>query len=65
MVDLDKALKESGLQLVETRSDARVATAPEETSFVPAKRERRPAPPSVNEPLVQVETSHPQQNPPA
>ncbi len=64
IVDLDKALKESGLQLVETRPDVH-AEGPQEPSFVPAKRERRPAPPSLSEPLVQVETSHTQQHPPA
>ncbi len=65
LVDLEQALKESGLQMVETRSDTRVETAPEEQSFVPAKRERRAAPPSISEPLVQVETGRPPQNPPA
>jgi hypothetical protein len=51
-VDIDRALKESGLQLVETKSKGPVAH--EEPAFVPAKRERRPAP--ASEPMVQVET---------
>ena len=57
---LDEALKERGLQMVETRSEARVNLPPEEPQFVPAKRERRPAPASVPEPLVQVETGRSQ-----
>jgi hypothetical protein len=53
--DLEEALKESGLQLVETRADVK-AQPQEETRFVPAKRARRPAPASLSEPMVQVET---------
>jgi len=64
-IDLGQALKESGLQMVETRSDARIQPATEEPVFVPAKRERRPAPPSLDEPLVQVETGRPEHSPPA
>jgi len=65
-VDLERALKESGLQLVETRADARVeAATDEQAAFVPAKRQRRPAPREFNEPLVQVETGRREENPPA
>ena len=64
VLDLERALKESGLQLVETRSGALAQLPPEEPAFVPAKRERRPPPPALNEPLVQVETGRPG-NPPA
>jgi hypothetical protein len=55
IVDMDKALQESGLQLVETKSRA-PDEAPDETPLTPAKRERRPPPASLSEPLVQVET---------
>jgi len=55
--EIERALKESGLELVQTRSGATVAQAMEpEQNFVPAKRERRPPPPDLDEPLVQVET---------
>ena len=51
--DLGEVLQASGLQLVETRVTLQVEPEP---AFVPAKRERRPAPSSMNAPLVQVET---------
>jgi len=55
--EIDRALKESGLELVQTRSGATVESAMEtEPKFVPAKRDRRPPPPDLDEPLVQVET---------
>ena len=55
--EIERALKESGLELVQTRSGATVAPPMEpEQKFVPAKRERRPPPPDLDEPLVQVET---------
>lgn len=55
--EIERALKESGLELVQTRSGATLAQAIEpEQEFVPAKRERRPPPPDLDEPLVQVET---------
>src|SRR6266480_781197 len=55
--EIERALKESGLELVQTRSGATVAPAMEpEQNFVPAKRERRPPPRDLDEPLVQVET---------
>ena len=55
-VALKEKLKDSGLVLIETRSDAKVELPPSEPDFVPAKRERKPPPASMNEPLVQVET---------
>lgn len=53
-VDLHQVLQSSGLQLVETRFKAEIVPEP---AFVPAKRERRPPPASLNEPLAQVETA--------
>lgn len=55
VADLDRAIRESGLQLVETRGEAKVELPPE-PEFVPAKRERRPPPADMSAPLVQVET---------
>ncbi len=55
VADLDRAIRESGLQLVETRGDAKVELPPE-PEFVPAKRERRPPPADISAPLVQIET---------
>ena len=55
--EIERALKESGLELVQTRSGATAGSAMEpEPKFVPAKRERRPPPTDLGEPLVQVET---------
>jgi hypothetical protein len=55
--EIERALKESGLELVQTRSGTTSGSAMEpEPKFVPAKRERRPPPPDLDEPLVQVET---------
>ncbi len=55
--EIERALKESGLELVQTRSGATIGSAMEpEQKFLPAKRERRPPPPDLDEPLVQVET---------
>jgi ribonuclease E len=55
--EIERALTESGLELVQTRSGATAAQTMEpEQAFVPAKRERRPPPPDLDEPLVQVET---------
>jgi len=57
--EIERALKESGLELVQTRSGITVASATEpEQKFVPAKRERRPPPADLDEPLVQVETGN-------
>jgi hypothetical protein len=63
-VDIGEALKQSGLELVETRSGAQ-ATLPEEPEFVPVKRARRPPPASLGEPLVQVETRSEPEHPSA
>lgn len=54
--EIERALRESGLELVQTRT-AHPAEPTPEAEFVPAKRERRPPPPDINEPLVQVETA--------
>jgi ribonuclease E len=57
--EIERALRESGLELVQTRSGATHGSAIEpEPKFVPAKRERRPPPPDLDEPLVQVETGN-------
>jgi len=53
--DLERALKESGLQLVQTKADAKVELPPE-PEFVPAKRPRRPPPADLGQPLQMVET---------
>jgi ribonuclease E len=53
--EIERALKESGLELVQTRPGVQ-AEPPPEPEFTPAKRERRPPPPDLDEPLVQVET---------
>jgi ribonuclease E len=53
--ELERVLKESGLELVQTRPGSK-AELPAEAEFVPARRERRPPPPELNQPLVQVET---------
>ena len=52
---MERTLKESGLVLIETRPNVKVELPPE-PEFVPAKRERRPPPPDINQPLQQVET---------
>jgi len=57
--EIERALKESGLELVQTRSGATADSPMEsEPKFVPAKRERRPPPADLDEPLVQVETGN-------
>jgi len=57
--EIERALKESGLELVQTRSGATVTSTMEpEQKFIPAKRERRPPPPDLDAPLVQVETGN-------
>ena len=53
--DIDQALKDSGLQLVQTRPDARIEM-PSEPEFVPAKRPRRPPPADLGQPMQIVET---------
>ncbi|HEX4798594.1 MAG TPA: Rne/Rng family ribonuclease [Burkholderiales bacterium] len=53
--EIERALRESGLEMVQTRQGSK-AEPPPEPEFTPAKRERRPPPPDLDEPLVQVET---------
>ena len=55
--EIERALRDSGLELVQTRAAGPIELPPD-AEFVPAKRERRPPPPDINEPLVQVETAH-------
>jgi len=55
-VEIERALKESGLELVQTRVGTTVEPAPK-PGVTPAKRERRAPPADLNEPLVQVETA--------
>ena len=54
--EIERALRDSGLEMVQTRPAGPIELPPD-AEFVPAKRERRPPPPDINEPLVQVETS--------
>jgi len=53
--DLERALRESGLQLVQTKGDTKIELPPE-PEFVPAKRPRRPPPADLGQPLQIVET---------
>ncbi len=56
-MDLDRALRESGLVMIETsREKVPIAPMPEETAIPRARRERRPPPPDLETPLQQVET---------
>jgi ribonuclease E len=59
-VDVDSALRESGLVMIETSRDKAQATAPtvEEVQAPRPRRERRPPPPDLDTPLQQVETTH-------
>lgn len=54
--EIERALQESGLELVQTRPGS-TAELPPEPEFVPAKRVRRPPPGDLQEPLEQIETS--------
>ncbi len=54
--EIERALERSGLQLVQTKPGAQVVPPAEDAEFVPARRERRPPPAELNQPLVQVET---------
>jgi ribonuclease E len=54
-VAIERALRDSGLELVQTRSSAQAEPQPE-PEIVPVKRERRPPPSDLNVPLEQVET---------
>jgi len=60
--EIDRALRESGLEMVQTRPGSQAAPLPE-PEFVPAKRERRAPPPDLAEPLVQVETGRESSSP--
>jgi hypothetical protein len=54
-VDVERALQDSGLVQVQTRSDVK-AELPPEPEFQPARRERRPPPSDLSTPMQQVET---------
>jgi hypothetical protein len=54
-VDLERALEQSGLVLVQTKANA-PQPAESEPAFVPARRERRAPPADLNTPMQQVET---------
>jgi len=57
--DLDAMLRESGLVMIETdRTKAPAGEQVEETGLPRPRRERRPPPADLNQPLVQVETRH-------
>ncbi len=60
--EIDRALKESGLEMIQTRQGSQAAPSPV-PAFVPAKRERRAPPPDIAEPLVQVETGRESSSP--
>jgi ribonuclease E len=56
-IDVDSALRASGLVMIETSRDKVQSTAPvEEVQVQRARRERRPPPPDLDTPLQQVET---------
>ena len=57
VADVEQALKQSGLQLVETKPGVK-AELPVEPTYVPVKRERRPPPTDLSQPMQQVETQH-------
>jgi len=61
-VDIGRALDESGLVMVKTRSNVQ-AEMPPEPEFKPAKRERRPPPADLNAPMQVVETVKKDANP--
>ena len=52
-MEIERALQESGLQLVKTKAAPPVEPEP---AFVPAKRERRAPPTDLSTPMVQVDT---------
>jgi len=53
--DLDQVIRESGLQMVQTKPGAAI-DVPDQPEFVPAKRPRRAPPPDLGQPLQIVET---------
>jgi len=62
--EIERALRESGLEMIQTRPGSQPEPPPE-PEFVPAKRGRRPPPPDLDEPLVQVETGRESSTPKA
>jgi ribonuclease E len=60
--EIERALRESGLEMIQTRPGSQAAPLPE-PEFVPAKRQRRAPPPDLAEPLVQVETGRESSSP--
>jgi ribonuclease E len=57
-IDVDSALRESGLVMIETsREKVQTAASVEEVQVPRARRERRPPPPDLDTPLQQVETT--------
>lgn len=60
--EIERALRDSGLEMVQTRSSGPIELPPD-AEFVPAKRERRPPPADIDEPLVQVQTTRDNQEP--
>jgi len=66
---LDEVLKESGLVMIETQAGkAQPVAAPsgeEEAPVERPRRERRPPPPDLNQPLEQVETRHKDEDQPS
>ena len=60
--EIERALRDSGLEMVQTRSSGPIELPPD-AEFVPAKRERRPPPADIDEPLVQVQTTRDSQEP--
>lgn len=56
-LDLDAALRDSGLVMIQTKADRVSQPAETEEPSAPRpRRERRPAPADLNAPLMQVET---------
>jgi hypothetical protein len=57
--DLDTALRESGLVMIQTKADRVAPQVDVEQPPAPRpRRERRPPPADLNAPLMQVETAH-------
>ena len=55
--DIDMALRASGLVMIETdREKVSIATTEDEPAAPRVRRERRPPPPDLDQPLMQVET---------
>jgi len=57
--DIDTALRESGLVMIQTKADRVAPLGEVEQPPAPRpRRERRPPPADLNAPLMQVETAH-------